>query len=358
MRKSAGNKNLIKILGLSCLTLSILTGCAKVEEEPVVSISNEEEAVEYRMLDVRKGDVILTKGLSCTYRQTTQQEVSFNSGGKRIDKVYVRAGDTVKKGDILAEVATGNIDEEIATLEYQIARNTLELSYLDAAEKFEYEESYGSFVYHSDTTDEEELKKYYDRDDEIAYKYKCQREDYADAIEFDQKEVAKLKSELAASKLRASISGMVLSVEENLEGSTAKKDEVIMTSDSEITQYIKDDDLLDMSIVYGDAKGDYVVVPYQKNTWGETQLFEVFDGPENEGIEVGTSGTITIVINRKEDVLCVPNEAIMKADGKTYVYVLDDKNMKSIRWVEIGLVGDGYTEILSGLTEGEKVVRK
>lgn len=369
MKKSAVNLNLIKVLGVSGLVLSMLVGCSESVEEPVVTISNEEEAVEYRMLDVKVGEVVLTQGLSCTYRQTTQQEVSFNSGGKRIDKVYVRAGDMVKKGDILAEVEMGNIDEEIAELEYRIAKNTLQLSYLDPAEKFEYEESYGTFVYHSDTTDEEELKKYGERDEEIAYKYKCQREDYADSIEFDQKALSKLKNERAAGKLKAGISGMVLSVKEDLEGSTAKKDEVIMTiidgtsgifetSEPELTKNIKEGDLMDMSIVYGDAKGDYVVTPYQINSWGEKQLFEVFDGPENEGIEVGTSGTITMIIDKKENVLCVPNEAVMKADGKTYVYVLDDNNMKSIRWVEIGLCGDSYTEIVSGLAEGEKVVRK
>lgn len=362
-------RKIVGVIGVLGLLMASLTGCQEVEEEPIVVLTAEEEAVEYRMLDVKKGDVILTKGLSATYRQTTQQEVSFNSGGKRIEKVYVRPGDTVKRGDILAEVSIGNLEEDIARLEYQIARNGLLLSYLDPAEKFELEESYGTFVYHADTTEEEELEKYEDRDEQITRRYKYSREDYSDSIEFDTKELNKKKAELAASRLTASISGTVLSVEDDLEGTTSKKDEVIMTiidgtsgffevSEPDFTQNIKDGDLFDMNIIYGDAKGEYVVTPYQRSSWGEKQLFEVFEGPDNEGIEVGTSGTITIVVDKKENVLCVPNEAVLKADGKTYVYVLDEKNMKNIRWVETGLVGDTHTEILSGLTDGEKVVRK
>ena len=362
-------KRLISVLGLTGIMVLSLTACQEVVEEPVVVLSSEEEAVEYRMLDVKKGDVICTKGLNVTYRQTSQQDVSFNSGGKRIEKVYVRPGDTVKRGDILAEVSIGNLEEDIARLGYQIARNGLLLSYLDSAEKFELEESYGTFVYHADTTDEEELEKYEDRDEQITRRYQYSREDYSDSIEFDEKELSSKKAELAASKLTASIGGTVLSVKEGLEGSTSQKDEVIMTiidgtsglleaTEPELTKDINDGDLLDMKIIYGDAKGEYVVTPYQRSSWGEKQLFEVYDGPDNEGIEVGTSGTITIVVDHRENVICVPNEAVMKADGKTYVYVLDENNMKSIRWIEVGLVGDSNTEVLSGLTEGEKVVRK
>jgi HlyD family secretion protein len=61
------------------------------------------------------------------------------------------------------------------------------------------------------------------------------------------------------------------------------------------------------------------------------------------------------VLDRKEDVLYVPVEALTETDSGVEVTVLD--NLKqAIRKVEVGLIGDDYCEVVSGLTEGEKVV--
>ena len=81
-------------------------------------------------------------------------------------------------------------------------------------------------------------------------------------------------------------------------------------------------------------------------------------GPENAGIDVGTAGTIQVVADRRENVLCIPLSAIHTADDGSYVYVLNEDNMREVKWVETGLAGDDTVEILSGLTEGERVIRK
>ena len=99
-------------------------------------------------------------------------------------------------------------------------------------------------------------------------------------------------------------------------------------------------------------------MPYQIDTWGEKQYFSIYDGPENDGIEVNTKGEIHMVLEEKEDVIFLPNECIYKADDKFYVYVLDEQNMQTASWIEIGLVGDTYTEILSGLNEGDMVIKR
>ena len=54
--------------------------------------------------------------------------------------------------------------------------------------------------------------------------------------------------------------------------------------------------------------------------------------------------------------LTLPLSAVYHADGKPYVYVLDENDFRQIVWIETGLVGDEKVEILSGLNEGDKVV--
>ena len=72
-------------------------------------------------------------------------------------------------------------------------------------------------------------------------------------------------------------------------------------------------------------------------------------------LKPGMNATCDFILDRKEDVLTVPTEAVKDQDGKYIVTVL--KNGKQIdRQVEVGLTGDENTEIISGLKEGDVVV--
>lgn len=79
--------------------------------------------------------------------------------------------------------------------------------------------------------------------------------------------------------------------------------------------------------------------------------------PENNDLrfKIGMNGDIEVVIDRKENVLTVPNTTINYLKGNPYVSIL--KNSKTVNQpVKIGLEGDKETEIIEGLTEGQKVV--
>lgn len=79
--------------------------------------------------------------------------------------------------------------------------------------------------------------------------------------------------------------------------------------------------------------------------------------PENiyRRFKIGMNGDVEVIIDRKENVLTVPNGAIHYQQGNPYVNVI--KNGKTIiQPVKIGLEGDKETEIIEGLTEDQKVV--
>jgi len=361
-------KKVMSVAG-SVLICVFFCGCsAEYEEVPIVSVDTIEDEPVYSMEQTSVGDVVLTQNVSCSYVQTKEQEVTFPIGGKIIEKVYVKNGDHVKAGDTLVELQIGNIEDEIASLEYQINRNTLMMSYLDQSEEFDLQNSYYTLTYDSEQ-DEDAVKAKDKRDEEIKEGYTYQREDYADNIEFDGLKLEELKSELASSRVYATLSGKVIEVKKDLEGSTAKRGEVIMkivdnsnglfeTENKDAAQYFKDGQSVSMSVVYGEAKGEYVLEPYSMSSWGEKQLFKIIEGPDGYSIEVGTSGTIVAPIDKRENVLRIPNNSLYQADGKYYTYVLDDNNMRKAQFIEVGLIGDSYTEVISGIKEGVKVVKR
>lgn len=67
------------------------------------------------------------------------------------------------------------------------------------------------------------------------------------------------------------------------------------------------------------------------------------------------NATCDFVIDRREDVLYVPVEAIAETDTGTEVTVLN-QGKQSVRKVEVGLTGDDYCEIVSGVRAGEVVI--
>jgi RND family efflux transporter MFP subunit len=98
-----------------------------------------------------------------------------------------------------------------------------------------------------------------------------------------------------------------------------------------------------------------------KTTRGGGTAFEVeinlpLNTPEQK-FKLGMNGDITIEIEKRENALVIPSEAIMKRQKKFYVFAIKDE-ITARREVRIGLETETETEILEGITEGEKVVSK
>lgn len=78
---------------------------------------------------------------------------------------------------------------------------------------------------------------------------------------------------------------------------------------------------------------------------------------EVAGLKSAMTADLEILTDKRENVLFVPRKAVTKTDAEYTVKILAD-NAKDFteRVVEVGLVGDSETEIISGLTEGDKIV--
>ena len=67
------------------------------------------------------------------------------------------------------------------------------------------------------------------------------------------------------------------------------------------------------------------------------------------------TANVTINVATKENVLALPNKAVKREEGARVVYVIEN-NVPVRRPVKIGWKDSDYTEILSGLKEGERVM--
>ncbi len=347
---------------------SLAGGCEnKPEEAPPLVLENGDEAAEYSLTEVMRGTLEETVSIPCYYRKNAEQEVYFPVSGKQIRKICVQEGDVVKKGDLLAELAIGNIEDQIDELQYRIQRNELQLSYIDTDEELDIESRYNSLAYMSKRTEED--KEDYDTDiQRMKDQNEQRRNSYRDSIEFDKKKLANLQTQLSQSRVYAQFDGKVSKVEKGLIGTTSNVEKCIMTvvddqegyfesQKEDMISYLNEDSYY-MKVMFGNGRGDYELVPRDKDKWGEKQYFSILKGDNTEALEVDDKGDITVVTARKENALYLPNECIRNAGDKNYVYVVTEEGLRDVIWVTVGLHGDGVTEILDGLNEGDKVIRR
>jgi len=77
---------------------------------------------------------------------------------------------------------------------------------------------------------------------------------------------------------------------------------------------------------------------------------------KNTKIKPGMTANVTIITDFKENVLILPQRAVIEKNGKKFVRVPEDSTFKEIE-VQTGLSGSGgEIEIISGLKEGDKVI--
>jgi len=76
----------------------------------------------------------------------------------------------------------------------------------------------------------------------------------------------------------------------------------------------------------------------------------------DERLKPGMSVSAKIITHVKQDVITVPNGALKMQGKKTYVEVLNAKNVPERRTIEIGSANNTDTEIVSGINVGDNVI--
>jgi multidrug efflux pump subunit AcrA (membrane-fusion protein) len=77
-----------------------------------------------------------------------------------------------------------------------------------------------------------------------------------------------------------------------------------------------------------------------------------------DGLVDGMSSDAAVTIAKRAGVLCLPRAVVRASGGSTTNVKVWDGSQSVSRQIEVGLRGDAFVEILSGLKEGEQVVTR
>ena len=104
------------------------------------------------------------------------------------------------------------------------------------------------------------------------------------------------------------------------------------------------------------ASGMLVTVDNQiDNTTGTSKLKAVFDNKDN-ALFPQQFVNIRLLVDTLTNQLVVPNVAVQNGQQGTFVYVVDDDSKVHLKPVQVGITTDTSADILSGITDGDRVV--
>lgn len=295
-------------------------------------------------------------------------ELRFESDG-RFEEFYMRLGDYVEAGQVLATLQVEAYEEQIDILEQEINDTSLlgtfsdrELSANIAIEKVRLEKlrSEGASDYDCG------LKELQIQQLQLHLQQTKQLRN----IELNRKKDAinALREKVDASRIIAPFSGRVVYMRELSSGSSVNISTIVvcLADESKLslhTDYIAQSDLDDADIVYAkvlDKQYDIECLPFDTEEYLAMVLtgkemnsrFSV-DAPDGE-LHSGQSAVIVALHDYRENVLSIPIDTLYRDRLGRHVYKLVDGN-----WVRcpvtVGVITETSVEILEGLEEGDVV---
>jgi len=335
------------------LMLTLLSGCflMPVDEPPppplTVNISPEHG---FFTVPVERGDIMREITAPASYTPSRRVHHSFPVDGVLILGIFVNVGQLVLEGDIIAELDVKKLEDEYNELTRMRELAGLELKQLEERQAILRRQATNagirldnsSFLWSRDT-----LRL------NIAY---------LDSV------IEHVEQMIVDRNLYAAIDGVVTRAMIYYEG---------MLSDSNSIVATVSNDLVSSFVITGDvAESMKLGDRFEMSIGDEEHLMEVID-PDEYGIDVNiqppyafltfvntppetipeTTGVVHIPLGKVNNVLYIPVSVLRRTNERTFVYVLDNNGLRSVRDVVTGFEGDGYIEIVSGLSEGEQVVR-
>ena len=134
-------------------------------------------------------------------------------------------------------------------------------------------------------------------------------------------------------------------------------DTVVFTAVSASAKYFSVGDKV--TLLVGDEECETVVVtPEEMGVTELPPLETAYLRPLNpKPMSDGAYGIATITMDSRKDVLYVDESLVMNGGDRDYVYLLDENGLRITRDVQTGLEANGYVEIISGLTQEDKIVK-
>lgn len=318
-----------------------VTGCSFIpkEEEVLMPPLVKPTKPTYELHEVKSGEMTKQIVGSAVFESTEVKYQEFRDVVGRIVAVNVKAGDTVKKGDVLIQLETEGLELNLKEKERDVEKAKLAL---DQA--------------------------------------KLSRESQTMRLRMMELEIAEMKltdarKQLTQKTMVAEMDGLVTAVD------AIKPDDLVQLNKPYVT--IADPNKLRLSYTASNPSlvadvqvgmhvdvglkaekltGKVVQTPSSSPKTENKQLAEKYskslyiqlDKLPQEPV-MGLQVDITIVTEHKENVIKIPKAGLEQYLGRTFVKVLEGESVKEVD-VEKGLETSNEVEIIRGLKEGQKVI--
>lgn len=321
----------------------LIGGCSFFpQEEQPLSVPLVKPVQEtYKTINVEKKTMMNRFKGTAVFESSKTEDYMYAFKGARLGKVYVKSGEFVKKGDLLADLLIENVDMQQKTQ-------------LLAVTKANYNYKLA--------------KKQIPLDPDLLNIAKLE-------LDIEQTKYDEIKHLVESSKITSRLDGVVTFVTDAETGTfiepyttlatVADPTSLRLSCRSADTQKLKQvelgmnaDVLLDGGIVHGKVAQIPTTAPKTIDSkladkYASTLYVNLNQIPD--GVSIGQFVQINILLQKKNDALVLPRGAVRRYMGSKFVKVLENKTLREYE-VETGIESDTEIEITSGLKEGQQIV--
>jgi RND family efflux transporter MFP subunit len=292
---------------------------------------------------VQRGDIEQVLEFTGRVVPVTEQELFFGVGG-RVDEVFVQQGEKVQAGQLLAVLETGNreFDLKRAQINLEMAQLRLQMEIINTPK---YSKTY-------------------------TYTIALQEKE----VELQKLALAELEKAVADSRIISPIDGTIRSLTIR-DGDVVEAFKPVMViadvQNLEVNADLGGDNLAKLQegmpvtlspvVLEGEIlEGVIRQLPYpygsgSKGSPDQTVRISTKGTLHEKGYDLGDLVEVLAILEKRENILWLPPQAIRTFEGRRFVVVKDDQGQRRVD-VRLGLQSEDRVEILEGLEEGQIVL--
>lgn len=329
----------LSLLITTFLLVTALSGCYffPKEEEVLAPPIKEPDKITYETIEAKKGNIEDTIRCTGAFVSVSQKDLYYKDRGGRLKEIHVTLGNDVKKGDLIAELETDTIINDIQLQEISLKRSQIALE--NAKTRYSIE---------GGSKTELELAQL--------------------DVEANQIRLNNLRTELDRTKLTSPIDG-----------------EVVYLTNIKLGEYINAHqtiariaDPTQLQLRYSQDKvsnfklGMKATVEWESKEYVGEVIMTPSDVPEDadeetkksiqlkvenlpDEVTIGSTATIRLTLEKQNDVIIIPKQVVNNFGNRKFVNVLKD-NIREERDIEVGIQNNTEVEVIKGLEEGELII--
>lgn len=336
--------------------------------------ASQKNETKYSLYTVSAGSDLVFNAISKT---GDAQQVCNNQAYGEIEKVHVKTGQSVKKGDSLITFVNKEVEKQIDQMQLQLEQAKSQANYALEDRNSAYK-SYNKLVEKYNETFSPELEMQIDQMEPTLDQSNRAYKQALDQVELQKKQLNDLK-ESSRKTINATISGVCKVNEKNIDNPMSQGALVEVTSDENIiegniSEYdynkLKENDEVEVIPINGDEKTKGTVVEISNTPESQAGSFEanqmqnmteqsgsnssnfVFKIKTQKPIHIG----FNVQVRKKSDKIELAKDMVKEEDSKYYVF--EYKDSKAVKKeVQLEKNTNSYT-VISGLKSGDKIISK